>query len=57
MQIVQPMLPGGVFRILTSLIRGGNNILGGMSFVFLAKVFGVQKAAEEAVEGEVKKLA
>lgn len=35
-----------MFRVLTSLIRSGNNLLGGISFVIIAKLFGVQKSAE-----------
>jgi hypothetical protein len=40
------MLPSSVFRILTSVVRGLNNMVGGTSFVFIAKALGVQKAAE-----------
>lgn len=43
--IVQPLLPQGAFRIVTSLVRSANNVLGGISFVTIAKVFGVQKSA------------
>ncbi len=39
-QLVQPAIPSGIFRILTSVIRAGNNVAGGMSFVLLAKIFG-----------------
>ena len=40
----------GTFKVLTSLIRTLNNILGGISFVVLAKVFGVQSS-----QGDEKK--
>ncbi|KAI7842868.1 hypothetical protein COHA_003486 [Chlorella ohadii] len=48
--VLQPVVPSGVFRILTSVIRGANNMIGGISFVMIAKALGVQKAggAEEA---------
>ncbi len=42
------MMPSSVFRILTSVVRGVNNMVGGTSFVFIAKALGVQKAAEAA---------
>jgi hypothetical protein len=46
--VVQPVLPSGAFRLLTSVVRGVNNAAGGMSFVLLAKLLGVQKAAVPA---------
>lgn len=46
--VVQPMLPGSLFRIITSGVRGVNNVLGGISFVILARILGVQKAQDEA---------
>lgn len=46
--ILQPRMSTGAFRLFTSLIRGGNNAVGGVSFVMLAKLFGVQKSAEPA---------
>lgn len=46
--VLQPIMSPGVFRLFTSAIRGFNNALGGVSFVLLAKLFGVQKAAEVA---------
>lgn len=48
LQVLQPMMPSSVFRILTSVVRGVNNMVGGTSFVFIAKALGVQKAAEAA---------
>jgi hypothetical protein len=42
------MLPSLAFRLYSSLIRCANNLAGGVSFVMLAKVLGVQKSAEAA---------
>ena len=43
----------GTFKVLTSLVRTVNNILGGISFVVLAKVFGVQSSqGDERKDGE-----
>ena len=36
----------GAFKALTTVIRMANNVLGGFSFVYLAKLFGVQASAE-----------
>ena len=41
-------MPSSVFRIFTSVVRGANNMGGGISFVMIAKALGVQKAAEPA---------
>lgn len=38
-------MPPGVFKLLTSVLRTANNILGGISFVTLAKITGVQSSA------------
>ena len=46
--IIQPVMPSGVFRVFTSVVRGLNNMLGGISFVLIAKLLGVQKSAEAA---------
>lgn len=46
--VLQPLLPSSAFRLLTSVIRGVNNMAGGVSFVMIAKALGVQKAAEAA---------
>jgi hypothetical protein len=43
--VLQPIMPTGVFRLFTSVVRGVNNAVGGVSFVMLAKLLGVQKAA------------
>ncbi len=45
MQVAQPAMPPGVFKLLTSVLRTANNILGGISFVTLAKITGVQSSA------------
>lgn len=50
LQVLQPRMPSGLFRLFTSVVRGVNNAIGGISFVVIAKVFGVQKAAEPAAE-------
>lgn len=35
------------FKAFSTVIRLLNNIVGGMSFVMLAKMFGVQKSSED----------
>lgn len=45
--VLQPVMPAPVFKVFTSLVRAGNNMLGGISFVMLAKLFGVQQSAPE----------
>ena len=53
LQVLQPRMGAMPFRVLTSLVRTGNNILGGVSFVLLAKVMGVQQSqGDEAKEQE-----
>lgn len=44
-RILSNVMPIGVFRVYSTAIRTLNNILGGISFVTLARLFGVQKAA------------
>lgn len=46
--VLQPVVPSSAFRLITSVIRGANNMAGGISFVMIAKALGVQKAAEAA---------
>lgn len=46
--VLQPRMPSGAFRAFTSVVRGVNNAIGGISFVTIAKLFGVQKSAEPA---------
>ncbi|EFN54829.1 hypothetical protein CHLNCDRAFT_23974, partial [Chlorella variabilis] len=46
--VLQPLVPSSAFRVVTSVIRGLNNMIGGISFVMVAKALGVQKAAEPA---------
>ena len=48
LQVLQPIMPTSLFRLFTSIIRGLNNMAGGISFVVVAKALGVQKAAEAA---------
>ncbi len=45
---VQPVLPPAAFRLGTVVLRTVNNAIGGVSFVMIAKLFGVQKSAEAA---------
>lgn len=40
--VVVKILPPGVFKVATSAVRTGNNIVGGSSFVFFARLTGVQ---------------
>lgn len=60
--VLQPIMPSSLFRVFTSIVRGLNNMAGGISFVMIAKALGVQKAAEapapvdpKASKGEKKK--
>ncbi len=53
-QVMQPRLGTGSFKVLTSLMRTANNILGGISFVVLAKVFGVQSSAGDQKKSTAK---
>ena len=46
--LLQPLLPPWAFRAWSVAVRTGNNVLGGMSFVVLAKLLGVQKSADGA---------
>lgn len=43
--VIQPLIPSPVFRVFSAAIRGLNNMIGGVSFVMIAKLTGVQKAA------------
>jgi hypothetical protein len=42
------LMPMGVFRAYSAAIRGANNIVGGISFVTIARMFGVQKSGSAA---------
>jgi hypothetical protein len=57
LQVLQSKLSPGTFRVLTSLIRTVNNILGGISFVVLAKVFGAQSSAGDEKKQSAKAIA
>lgn len=46
-QVLAPAIPPSAFKALSTIIRLLNNIVGGMSFVTLAKIFGVQKSSED----------
>ncbi len=43
-----------VFKIFTSLVRTANNVVGGISFVTLAKLFGVQSSKGDEVKQVAK---
>ena len=43
-----------VFKIFTSVLRTGNNLGGGISFVTLAKLFGVQSSKGDKVKQVAK---
>lgn len=47
---LQPQMGGGAFRLFSSLLRTGNNIIGGQTFVLLAKVMNVQPSAETSTD-------
>jgi hypothetical protein len=46
-QVLAPAIPPSAFKAFSTVIRLLNNIVGGMSFVMLAKMFGVQKSSED----------
>ena len=46
-QVLAPAMSPGAFKAFSAVIRLLNNIVGGMSFVMLAKMFGVQKSSED----------
>lgn len=46
-QVVSSLVSPSAFRVLTFTYRTMNNVLGGMSFVTLAKLMGVQKTEAE----------
>jgi hypothetical protein len=43
-RVLVNVMPIGLFRAYSAVIRGLNNILGGISFVTLARMTGVQKS-------------
>jgi hypothetical protein len=49
-QVLVRVMPMGLFRTYSAVIRGLNNIVGGMSFVTIARLFGVQKSGSAAVK-------
>lgn len=50
LQALQPAMSPGLFKALSVLVRTGNNVVGGISFVLLAKLFGVQTSQGDAVK-------
>lgn len=49
-QMLVRVMPMGLFRAYSAVIRGANNIVGGMSFVTIARLFGVQKSAAASAQ-------
>jgi hypothetical protein len=41
-------MPQAAFRLYSAIIRAINNVIGGISFVVVARAFGVQKSAAPA---------
>ena len=50
LQVAQPSMNPLLFKIFTSVLRTGNNVVGGISFVTLAKLFGVQSSKGDEVK-------
>jgi hypothetical protein len=48
LQVLVKVMPMGLFRAYSAVIRGLNNIVGGISFVTIARMFGVQKSGSSA---------
>lgn len=48
LQVLVKVMPMGLFRAYSAGIRGLNNIVGGISFVTIARMFGVQKSGSAA---------
>lgn len=48
--VAQPSMNPVVFKIFTSVVRTANNVVGGISFVTLAKLFGVQSSKGDEVK-------
>jgi hypothetical protein len=48
LQVLVKVMPMGIFRAYSAAIRGLNNIVGGISFVTIARMFGVQKSGPSA---------
>ncbi|KAI8468296.1 MAG: hypothetical protein J3K34DRAFT_427752 [Monoraphidium minutum] len=46
--ILVKAMPQAAFRLYSAVIRAANNVLGGMTFVLVARALGVQKATEPA---------
>lgn len=48
-------MPKTAFRLYSTAIRTLNNLVGGISFVIIARMFGVQKSATPPAEPAVAK--
>ncbi|KAI8475234.1 MAG: hypothetical protein J3K34DRAFT_405046 [Monoraphidium minutum] len=46
--ILVKAMPQAAFRLYSAVVRAANNVVGGISFVIVARAFGVQKAAAPA---------
>ena len=57
LQVAQPSMSPLVFKIFTSVLRTANNVVGGISFVTLAKLFGVQSSKGDEVKQVAQKKA
>ena len=52
--LLQPLLPRPLFGAWTVAVRSANNVLGGVSFVVLAKLLGVQASAGDGAKKAAK---
>ena len=57
--VLSSLLPSTAFKVYTAVIRGVNNMIGGTSFVLLAKLIGAQKsdAPKKAAAAPARKAA
>eukprot|EP00775_Hariotina_reticulata_P011776 gene11776-11921_t len=52
--VLVKLMPTALFRTYSAIIRGLNNIVGGMSFVTIARMFGVQKSASSSAPAPIE---
>ena len=52
-QVMQPRMAPGTFKALTTMLRLVNNVVGGFSFVYLAKLFKVQGSSSTSLDQEL----
>lgn len=48
--VLVKVMPQAAFRLYSAVVRAVNNVVGGITFVIVARMFGVQKAAAPAPE-------